>query len=240
MYNGFPFKYRFNILLFFLFVPMLILAKNVLVEGFSRVKQVQYVVRSGPIIFTEKSQNINGNFTEEWTVNSIKVTKEEYLEKIALAEREELEIKQEEEAKRLELEDQKRKENVLKIEKEKELFAQKLKLQTLKRLVSLEIENVEKSLSRLDSYSIQDYYVFEHKTFYSSKELEEIKYSFLSKAKNISVKEIDESDEAELKEVLTKLEALPERINNFFKQSVNFAINKITDTRKLKELLALI
>lgn len=227
--------------LFFIFSSVFsIHSKEVIVEGSSRVKQTRFTVKSGSVIFTEKYQNINGTITEEWSINNSNVLKDEYYKQMSFIHQEEIALKNEDELRKKEEAEQARKVVLLKKQNEEKEFSKKLKLQTLKRLVSLEIDRVEKEFEKLDKYKLEEYFVFEHDTFYSSQDLENVKINLLNRARSLSVKGLDELEIVELKEILGKLEVLPKKINSFFRSSVKFAINNCNDTRKLKHFLSLI
>ncbi len=230
------FKFIFSILLLF----NILNSKEILVEGFSSIKQTKFELRSGPSVFTEKHQNINGDLVEEWNVNGSNIDKDSYFQEMLLAEKEELEIKQKEEQRKLEEVEIKRREEAAIKERDTQKKARDLRVQALKRLIVLHADSVESSFDKLERYNLQNYYVFSADTFSTSKDLEKAKFSFLNKAKSLSIKDLNELDEAYLKKTLNKLERLPQRVELFFEQSVKFAINNSTDTRKLKELLTLI
>ena len=229
------------VILFLIFSSLFsIYLKEILIQGASRVKQTRFDVRSGPVIFTEKYQNINGKVTEEWNINNNNVLKDEYLNRIELITKEELDLQKEKELIKKEEEEFERKVVLLKKQNEEREFTENLKLQTLKRLVSLEVESIEKEFDKLDKYQIEEYFVFDHDTFYSSQGLEDIRIGLLNRARTVSIKGLEELDFDELKDILGKLEVLPKKINNFFRSSVKFAINNCNDTKKLKQLLSLI
>lgn len=234
----------FLLSLFLLFLNFSIFAKEVLCEASSTVKQVKFAVRDGDIIFTQKHQSINGKVTNSWRIqdgqNEEEVFADEYEKRMFLAEKEELEIakeeeeriKQEEEDKRLLLLEQKK--------KEEELFLLQARLQTLKKLVWLELEMVEKSFSKLDKYDLEQYFVFEDETFSSIQSLCDVKVSLVNQARELSIRAEEDLDKDELKNVLTRLEVVPDKVERFFRQSVKYSISQCNDTRRLKELLTLI
>ncbi len=215
-----------------------VFTKEILVQGVSRVKQTKFIVRSGPVVFTEKFQNINGKITEEWNINNNNVLKDEYLKRIELISKEDVDLQKENELRKKEEEELSRKVALLKKQDEEKKFTKNLKLQTLKRLVSLEVESIEKEFEKLDKYQLEEYFIFEHDTFYSSQRLEDVRIGLLNRAKAVSTKGLEELDLDELKEILGKLEVLPKKINSFFRSSVKFAINNCNDTKKLKRLLS--
>lgn len=217
-----------------------IYSKEILIEGSSRVRQTKFNVRSGSVIFTEKYQNINGAITEEWNINNNNVLKDEYFKQMSFIHQEEVALKNEEELRKKEESEQARKVALLKKQDEEKKFTENLKLQTLKRLVALEVDSVEREFKKLDKYKLDGYFVFEHDTFYSSQDLEDVRISLINRARSVSIKGIDELQTEELKEILGKLEILPKKIDSFFRSSVKFAINNCNDTKKLKQFLSLI
>lgn len=228
--------------LFFLLLATFVCtnAREVLVQANSSVKQVKFVLKDEPMIFTEKYQNLNGKITESFSIDEQWITKEEFNKKFAWAESEEKRIQREEaEQKRLEalrqVEEvqQKRKE-------EEELFVREARLEGMKKLVKLELQNVESSFSKLDKYKLEDYFMFEENTFAHQDVLDESKIGLVAQARGVVIKNTDELETDELKDTLNKLEVLPDKIERFFRQSVKFAINQCNDTKRLKELLSLI
>lgn len=223
-----------------LFFSGLLFCKEVIFQGESTVKQTRYQIRSGSIVLTEKFQDLNGKITQSWFINDGAISKDEYFEKLKLAEKEELELEREElERKKAEEEQQKRELEERKI-KENEDFYKKTRLEAQRKLVSLELGKIEKSFSRLDKYELEEYFVFGDQTFYSSEDLEDVRFGLLNKAKRLTISSVDELDSEDLKRLLEKLEVIPNKIEMFFRHSVKHAINKCDDTKRLKDLLALI
>ena len=70
--------------------------------------------------------------------------------------------------------------------------------------------------------------------------MQEFKVGLVTQARGATLKSMEESSQEELKETLTKLEVLPDKIERFFRQSVRFAINQCSDTKRLKNLLSLL
>ncbi|MBD3273122.1 hypothetical protein GF385_02110 [Candidatus Dependentiae bacterium] len=230
-------NFIFFIILFSFFY---VYPKEILVQGSSSVKQTKFNIKAGPIIFTEKFQNINGKITQEWNINNDSVSKDEYFKRMSIAAKEEVALKQEEERIKREEEEEAKKLALLKKEEKEKKFSKSLKLQTLKRLISLEIDNIEKEFKKLDKYKLEEYFVYEIDTFTSSQHLEDIRVTLLNRARTIFIKDEEELKEKELKDILSKLELLPKKIKNFFRSSIKFAIKNCSDTKKLKQFLSLI
>jgi hypothetical protein len=228
------------VVLFSISTLLNICAKEMLCEANSTLKQIKFTVRSGDIVFTEKYQNINGKVTETWHINNSEVLKDEYFKQMLFAEKEEEQIRREaEELKRLE-EERRRQELLSQKQREEEAFIREAKLQTLKKLVNLELKKVEKSFVKLDKYELDQFFVFEEGSFSSLQSLEDIKIGLVSLARELIIRPVEELEEDELKQTLSRLEAVPDKVERFFRQSVKYAINQCSDTRRLKELLALI
>jgi len=235
-------KKCFTIFLFCFFVlaNRNLKAKEVLVQANSIVKQVKFSLEDKEFVFTSKYQNINGKVAEQWLINDEVVSKEEYNKKFAWAEKEEERIVHEvEEQKRLEAE-QKEKELLARKKDEDEQFANELRQEALKKLVKLELEKVGKAFTKLDKYQLEPFFVFEENSFPSEESLQEARVVLVAQARGLTIKSMDEVSCEELKDSLAKLEVLPDRIERFFRQSVRFAINRCNDTKRLKDLLALI
>ena len=71
-------------------------------------------------------------------------------------------------------------------------------------------------------------------------DFQETKNDFLGKVRKINFCSTEELSIEQMQDVLTKLESLPDKIETFFRRSVRNAINQCNDTKRLKELLALI
>ena len=215
-------------------------AKEVLLKANSSVNQTKFILNDEPMVFTEKYQNLNGKITQNFSINEEWATEEEYFKKFAWAESEEKRIEREaEEQKRqeaLKLAMQEKEER----EKEEAVFIKEAKIEGMKKLVKLELQNVETSFEKLDKYKLDNYFMFENGTFADEDDLNEVKIGLVAQSRGVIIKNTEELDEDELKNTLTKLEVVPEKIERFFRQSVRFAINQCNDTRRLKELLTLI
>ncbi|MBD3231145.1 hypothetical protein GF322_00630 [Candidatus Dependentiae bacterium] len=218
----------------------LIQCKQIVFQGESSVIQTSYQLQSEKIIFTKKYQNINGRITQSWFIGNQEVAKDEYFEKLSQAEKEEQEIIKEEENKRkAEQARLKREKKELK-KKEEESFYKRIKLNGLKKMINLEVAKIENKLKKLDEYSLDEYFVFEEQTFDSFDSLQDIRIGLLNKAKSLVLSDIEVLDFEDLKGVLKKLEVFPKKIEIFFRKSVKNAIDKCEDTKRLKDLLALI
>jgi len=215
-------------------------AKEVLIQANSIVKQVKFCLEEKDFVFTSKYQNINGKVAEQWLINDESISKEAYDKKIAWAENEEARlVLAAEEQKRIEIE-QKEKELLARKKEEEEQFAKELRQEALKKLVKLELEKVEASFAKLDKYRLEPFFVFEENSFSSEESFQEAKVGLVAQARGVVIKSSEELSQEELKETLTKLEVIPDKVERFFRQSVRFAINQCNDTKRLKELLSLI
>ncbi len=107
-------------------------------------------------------------------------------------------------------------------------------------MVSLELEKVQNSFAKLDKYNLDEYFVFEDDTFISQENLQDTKIGLMNRARELTVRSIEELEQGELKKVLEELEVVPGKVERFFRKSVKYAINQCDDTKRLKELLTLI
>ena len=229
-----------KLLFFLLIVTFCANAKEVLIQANSSVKQVKFNLEDDQMIFTEKYQNLNGKVTESFSVNDQWITKEEFSKKFVWAESEEKRIERETQERKKQEEELKQKELLAQKKEEEEKFIQEAKIEGMKKLVKLELQNVENSFVKLDKYKLDNYFMFEENTFFNEDILNESKIGLVAQARGITIKNTEELDSNELKETLSKLEVLPDKIERFFRQSVRFAINQCNDTKRLKELLSLI
>ncbi len=215
-------------------------AKQVLVDASSFVKQTKFVTRSGDTVFTDKYQKLNGKVTKNWYINNVDVSESEYAKNLANAEKEEKEIAKEEEIKKREAEAQRLKEIMEQKKKEEEEFLKSTKMRGLKRLVQLQANNLKNSFERLEKYQLDEYFVWEDESFSDLEDFEQTKFGLLEKVKELDEKPKEYIFESELNNMLLRLEAVPARIERFFRKSVRYAIDNCSDTKRLKELLALI
>lgn len=227
-------------LFFLLVVTFCANAKEVLIQANSSVKQIKFNLQDDQMIFTEKYQNLNGKVTESFSINDQWITKEEFNKKFVWAESEEKRIEREAEERKKQEEELKQKELLAQKKEEEEKFIQEAKTEGMKKLVKLELQNVETSFAKLDKYKLDNYFMFEDNTFFNEDILNESKIGLVAQARGVTIKNTEELDHDELKETLSKLEVLPDKIERFFRQSVRFAINQCNDTKRLKELLSLI
>jgi hypothetical protein len=230
--------FKILLLVFSLFQP--IYSKEVILEATSFVKQIKFVTKNGEMLFVEKSQNVNGKSTENYLINNVETSKDDYLKKFSAAQEDEFAIEQEARAKKKREEEVKQKELLDKKKKEEDDFITKSKIQVLKKLIGFELEKVQNSFVKLDRYNLENFFVFESETFLNKENLQQTKVDLLDKAKSMVASSEDVLNIDELKTTLEKLEAVPEKVERFFRASVKFAINQCDDTKRLKELLALI
>lgn len=214
-------------------LPLKIFTKEVFYEANVRVKQIKFTLRDRLVVFTEKWQSVNNKVTEQWLIDTNEISSQEYQSRFKAAEEEEEQFKREErERKTRELLEKKRREN--------EAFLLEARIETLKKLVGFELENVERMFGELDRYKLEAFFVFEEDSFQSPESFQEIKIGLISKARELIIRKISDLDESELAEVLHKLEDAPVRIERLQRKSVKFAINHCNDTERLKELLKII
>jgi hypothetical protein len=228
---------------FFLVICFLLVsnvfAKEVVFQGDSWVKQTKFNVEGQETLFTQKYQNINGKVSQLCQIDGEEVEKEEFEKRFNETENEEKEIVRREEERKKEEEEQKQREILAKKKNEDQNFYQHTKLQLLKKLIGLEIEKIEDCFLKLDKYQLEEYFVFDADSFSSLQSLQETKTEQLADARKLTVCSPEELEMPQLQDTLKKLEILPERIERLFRESVKNAINQCNDTKRLKELLAL-
>ena len=229
--------------LFFLVLCILlfsnIFAKEVVFQGDSWVKQTKFNIEEQETLFTQKYQNINGKISQLCQIDGREVEKDEFEKRFNDAENEEKEIVRREEKRKKEEEEQKKREKEELKKNEDQNFYQHTKLQLLKKLIGLEIEKIESCFLKLDKYQLEEYFVFDADSFSCLESLQEVKTEQLADARKLTVCSPEELEMPQLQDTLKKLEILPERIEQLFRKSVKNAINQCNDTKRLKELLAL-
>ena len=217
-----------------------VFTKEVIFRGESRVSQIKFNIKDGEQVYLQKYQDLNGKITELWSINGSEVTKDEFRDRMEKAEKEEKSIEQELKEQKIREEEEKKRELIEKQKKEDEAFYNQTKLLALKKLINLELQNAENCFARLEKYSLDEYFIFDQDTFLSLDDFLETKNDLLGKARKLNFCSIDELSVDEMQDVLKKMEALPDKIENFFRKSIKNAINQCNDTKRLKELLALI
>lgn len=214
--------------------------KEIVLDAFSQVKQTKFVLKTGAAIFVEKYQNVNGKVTENFSVNDVAVLKDEFLKKFLSAQEEEKALQKEIEENKRREEEKKKEELELQKKREEEQARTSTQIQALKKLINIELDKVQNSFLNLDKYKIDEYFVFEQETFSNLQMLQDNRINLINQAKELTMRSEEHLKVEELKEVLKKLEALPDKVDRFIRNSVKFAINQCSDTKKLKELLALV
>ncbi len=215
-------------------------SKELIFNGSSTLKQTKFILRDGEKIFAEKYQNVNGQITENWYVSGVETDKEDYFKQMENADAAEKTIEKEDREKKRQEEEEKKRQFLEEKERVEKEFRRTTRLYALKKLVDLELIGVQKAFKNLDKYDLQDYFVFEQDTFNSEFVLENVKVGLVNRAKEIAIRSFDELKKGELKTILEELEVVPAKVERFFRKSVQYAINKCNDTKRLKELLSLI
>jgi hypothetical protein len=215
-------------------------SKELVLDATSQVRQTKFIIKTGEAIFVEKYQNINGKITENFLINDVATPKEEYFKKFSSVQEEEKSLQKEIEANKKREEEKKRQELALQKIKEEEDFKKQIQAQAFKKLINIELEKVNDCFLKLDKYKINEYFVYNQDTFSNVQALQETKIDLINQAKELIALSDDKLNVEELKNILQKLEDVPDKVERFSKSSIKFAINQCTDTKKLKELLALI
>lgn len=175
--------------------------------------------------FYFKEINIDGQIYCHFYVDSIPVEKERYDESL-------LEAKKEEWIKEREMQEQKRHADLY--------FKNSAKLEILKKLLNNLYLDIASKLKKINNFEgLSQYYVFSNDTFNSLEELEQIEDELLPQSKKL-IKNSEKNELITLNEFLEKIENLPEKLDKFFKDSVENAIKKCDDTKFLKRLLEFI
>lgn len=214
--------------------------KEIILDAFSQVKQTKFMLKAGAVVFVEKYQNVNGKITENFSVNDVAVLKDEFLKRFLNAQEEEKALQKEVEENKKREEEKMKEELELQKKREEEQARTSTQIQALKKLINIELDKVQTSFLNLDKYKIDEYFVFEQETFSNLQVLQDNRINLINQAKEFTMRSEEHLKVEELKEILKKLEVLPDKVERFIRNSVKFAINQCNDTKKLKELLTLV
>lgn len=173
--------------------------------------------------FVYRSDLVDGKLTELWAVNGQKVTTQEYEEAILKAEREEIKKAREREI-------QKRK-----AEQEFKVAAQ---YSLVKKILDALLNEIEKMVVRIKNPLLNPYIYYSEHTIGSPTDFIQLEQD-VQKAKLLLLGQtVDQI--ASCQDAFNQLESYPEKLNNLYQDSVNYAIKTCDNTRTLKDLLAFV
>lgn len=175
------------------------------------------------IRFTHRSDLIDGNLKELWSIDGQSVTHELYIKNILEAEMEERRKSRFEQDKR---------------RKQEQNFKIQAHYDILRKLIQSALVEIKKEFSKIKNPLLAPFLQFSNETIDSENSLYELENE-LQNAQNLC-QNSDLADIQQLKEVVANLEIYPTKLEKFYQCSVNYAIKTCDNTRALKELLELI
>jgi len=119
-------------------------------------------------------------------------------------------------------------------------FVSSSQLHIYKKLLSKIFAEIKQWLTRLDIPIVCQYYQFSVDTIPSKGAFEAFKNDLFFKAQVLLDEYNDQQDVVSLQKMLDQYEKVPYRLERFFQNSVQQAIDHCDDTKILKELLSLI
>jgi len=118
-------------------------------------------------------------------------------------------------------------------------FADIVQVEIAAKLLNKILVQVAQLLERIENPALERFFVFSDTTIDSRDQLMQLKY-FTEQLNGSIQKKIATNDFEGLNLLYTKLEHWPTRLEKFFQDTVQNAINKSDDTMMLKELLKLV
>lgn len=161
---------------------------------------------------------------DEFFVDGLSVSSQQYDRDLERAEKKDREIKRA-------AEEEKRR-NQLK-------FSDTVQSAVLAKLIAKLFVTIKGILKKIDSPQLEYYFVFAQDTISSLEQYDQLK-AFLTSTENSVAHYIANNDIDNLQQTYNKIEDWPNRLDRFFQESVQNAIQKSDDTTFLKDLLALV
>ena len=119
-------------------------------------------------------------------------------------------------------------------------FMSSSQLQIYKKMLSKNFMEIKQWLAKLEMPTVSEYYQFSSDTIASKGAFESFKNDVFLKAQVLLDEYDEQQDSVNLQKLLDQYEKVPYRLERFFQNSVQQAINHCDDTKVLKELLSLL
>lgn len=167
----------------------------------------------------------SGNKTDdEFFVDGLSVSSQQYDRDLERAEKKEREL--------LRARDEEKRRNQIK-------FSDTVQSAVLAKLIAKMFVSIKSVLKKIDSPQLEHYFVYSQDTISSIDQYDQLK-SFLDSTEKSVAHYIESNDIDSLQQTYTKIEGWPNRLDRFFQESVQNAIQMSDDTTFLKDLLALV
>lgn len=206
------------------FYFLLLISSCVVAKTFRQRMVIETEEKINQIIFKHIIES-GVSVKDVYLINGVAVSKEEYAIRIQKAEQEEQEMCRKMEEERI----------YAKVE-----FISTTQLQIYKKMLSKTFIEVKQWLAKLEMPIVSEYYVFSTDTIASKGAFESFKNDLFLKAQSLFDEYTQLQDVLALQKLLDQYEKVPYRLERFFQNSVQQAINHCDDTKILKELLSLL
>lgn len=115
-----------------------------------------------------------------------------------------------------------------------------LKISLNKKILKTDLEWCNAKVQKIKKSKLVDYFVYNSKSFNSEQEWQKFIDFVLPELDKILQKSNEELEVVKLEHFIEKLEPYKEKINQLMQDSINNAIEKCDDTKKLKKIMILI
>ncbi len=214
-----------NLSYLFLLQPLIFLVFNSNCKVIKEIITIEIEEVFNSKTFIDKKKINNGTEIQEFFVDANPVIKDLYIKEKMEAKFNELQlmnkIKEE------------KSENERKFKKKSEFFI-------LKKLIRINLKDLENYIEKLKENNLEKFYSFSPQTFNSLDNFQVLENEFIPEAKFTINQTNDELTVDLLHQMLDKIESYLDKINEFYKNTINNAIELCDDTKLLKDLLELI
>lgn len=180
--------------------------------------------RIGDDHFLHRIELDNGKRSQEWRINGSPVSAQDYEETL-------LEAEKEERRKELRRKEKRMQQDIT--------LHDCARADIVKKLLSRSISEVRTHIDRLHEYGLHEYYHFSPHTVLSQGELDELFLEQLPYVESL-VSAASGCSSYELSHALERLEQWPDRLQQFFNDTLKDAVQRCDDTQRLKRLLDLL
>ncbi len=175
--------------------------------------------------FSRTVKSDQGKVEEKFLIDGASVLKDEYYTRLEQAQVKQL---------------RKDRERVDRRTRARIAFADQSHALVLEKLAIKLLQDISLQVERLQHDNLKQYYVFKDDTIQSLSELLEMKHTAHKLLQSELRELVEEHDLLALQDLVKKVDAWPDRLENCFKDTLNHAIKQSDDTAELKELLLMV
>lgn len=177
------------------------------------------------VTFSHSMTSDQGATKEEYYIDGMPVQKEEFYKELEMAQMGDL---------------RKEREKTDKKNKSRIDVVDEAQLAIVKKLLLKKLDEVKQSIEMLHHDHLKQYYVYDKASIESLQRLLDMK-QFVMHTAPAEIKElVEKRDVKGLQQMLDSMESWPDRLDLFFKNSVQNAVKNCDDTAVLKDLLTLL